>query len=311
MEARTVEIRAEGRRLRGVALPYRSVSESHRERFLPGSIEIADSLALNLRHNELQAVAYHPGGGLEFRDTDSALEFTADLLPIPAADAALEGVRSGRLSGASVEFLAHRESRGADGIRVIEKATLAGLALVQSPSYQTSVEVRRRKAAGRARVRPMPENIRACGCVGPACDSVKFAADAFREVADLVIAGKRELTVHTGRLDALHVLGSTAAGAVAVSLADDGALVADLTAAAMDSPAGEALAASVETSAPIVRPLIDDGASEFTESGAVRTYTVAMVSALLVKVPKETREGWEPFELPRPPRKRRIRSLLL
>ena len=312
MEKRTVEIRAEGRRLKGVALPYQSVSPGFRERFLPGSIEISHSVALNLHHNKLQAVAFHPGGGLEFRDTDSALEFSAELLPIPASHIALERVRSGRYSGASVEFVPLREHRDRSGIRVIEKAKLTGLALTHSPGYEeTSVELRRRKAGGRARVRPMPDSIRKCSCVGPNCDSVKFAESAFDKAIEQAQSGQRNIVLHTGSLDPAHVVATTFAGSLLLSRGDDGSIEAEITQEAMESPAGEMLAESVETSAPIVRPLIDEAESEFTEDGNVRTYTLAAITALLVKVSRNDPTGWDPFELLRRSRKRRIRSLLL
>ena len=301
---REVEFRAVGRRLSGVALPYRTESPSHGEMFLPGSVELADSVPLNLRHNELQAVAFHPGGGLSFDDGEDALRMTAELPKLPAGDVALREVRAGKLRGLSVEFLPLKESRNSAGVRVIERARLVGLGLVSEPSYPTAVEARRRKAAARARVRPMPANIRACSCVGPQCDSVKFTADAFKQAVEKTNSGQRNMVLHSGSYDPGHVIATSAAGSLILSLADDGAIVAEVSQEAMRSPAGEALAQSVETSAPIVRPLIDDAESEFSDDGNVRTYSVAAVSSLLVKVSLASAEGWEQFELLQRPRRR-------
>ncbi|MCY4157279.1 MAG: HK97 family phage prohead protease [Gammaproteobacteria bacterium] len=302
---REVEFRTEGRRLSGVALPYRVESPSHGEMFLPGSIELADAVPLNLRHNELQAVAYHPGGGLSFDDRADALHMSAEVFPIPAGDVALRDVRAGRLPALSIEFLTDRESRDASGLRVIEKARLVGLALVADPAYPTMVEARRRKAAGRARVRPMPESVRRCGCVGPNCTSVRFTADAFERAVGQAAARERNIVLHTGSYDPGHVIATTAAGSLFLSTGADGAIVAEVSREAMESPAGTALAESVETSAPIVRPLLNDDDSEFTEEGAVRTYTVAAVTSLLVKVSLADATGWEKFEVLRRPRRRR------
>ena len=167
MERRTfgTEVRAEGRRLSGVVLSYGDVSPSHRERFEPGSLRLADAVHLDLYHDIERAVAWHPGGGLELRQDRKALSMVATLPPIPAADRALEEVRSGRTTGLSVEFVARREKREGQ-IRVIEDAELSGIGLVRNPSYQQSqVEARRRSGRTmRARI-PADETV-ACECAG-------------------------------------------------------------------------------------------------------------------------------------------------
>ena len=99
-------------------LAYGDVSPSHRERFEPGALRLADAVALNLSHDRERAVAWHPGGGLVLRQDGKALTMTASLPPIPAADRALEEVRSGRTTGLSVEFRAIAERRDS-GVRVI------------------------------------------------------------------------------------------------------------------------------------------------------------------------------------------------
>ena len=307
---REVEFRATGRRLQGVALPYSpSKSESHNEMFMPGAIELADTVPLNIRHNELIAVAYHPGGGLVITDDAKHLSIDAELLPLPASDLALREVRAGNLRGMSIEFKSLKEHFSPEGVRVVEKARLFGLGIVADPSYETTIEARRRKSAGTARVRPMPSAIRACSCVGPSCDSVKFTADAFTKTVELTLSGKRNLALHTGSYDPGHIIATSGAGSLLVSLGASGEIVADVTVDALETPAGRALVESLESTAPIVRPLIDDAESEFTEDGNVRTYSVAAVTSLLVKVSLADPAGWDPFELHKqPPRKRRWRS---
>ena len=100
---------------------------------------------LDLGHDRERVIAYQPGGGLELTDQGEALELTADLPPIPAADRALDEIRAGKVTGLSVEFRAVKETRSG-GVRVIHEAVLSGVAIVARPSYVGSqVEARARK----------------------------------------------------------------------------------------------------------------------------------------------------------------------
>ena len=139
------EIRVEGRKLTGTVIRYGEISPSHKERFEPGSIRMADAVHLDLDHDRERAVAYQPGGGLELVDGDASLELTAELPPIPAADRVLDEIRTGKVTGLSVEFRAVKERR-VDGVRVIEEAELSGVAIVARPSYQGSRVEARTKA---------------------------------------------------------------------------------------------------------------------------------------------------------------------
>ncbi len=139
------EVRVEGRKLTGTVLRYGEVSPSHRERFAPGALRMAEAVHLDLYHDRERVIAYMPGGGLEIAGQGDAVELTANLPPIPAADRALAEIREGKTTGLSVEFRAVKESRDG-GIRVIEDAILSGVGLVQSPSYLGSrVEARNRR----------------------------------------------------------------------------------------------------------------------------------------------------------------------
>ena len=71
---------------------YGEVSQSHKERFEPGSLRAAPVVHLDLHHDPERAVAWLPDGGLELRDEQTALLLTADLPPIPAAERALAEV---------------------------------------------------------------------------------------------------------------------------------------------------------------------------------------------------------------------------
>ena len=106
---------------------------------------MADAVHLDLNHDRERSVAWHPGGGLELADRGEALELTAELPPIPAADRALDDIRTGKATGLSVEFRAVKESR-VGGVRVIEEAELTGVGIVSRPSYEGSrIEARSRR----------------------------------------------------------------------------------------------------------------------------------------------------------------------
>ena len=151
IETRSIplELRAEatGRSLAGIVMRYGDQSLTHRERFEPGAFRLADSVQLNLLHDRLVSIAWYPDGGLTLEDDENELRFeVAELPPIPAADLALEIVRSGKAQGLSVEFRSQAEKRDQNGIRVISNALLAGFAIVPNPSYhQSKVEARHRQ----------------------------------------------------------------------------------------------------------------------------------------------------------------------
>ena len=138
------EIRVEGRKLTGTAMRYGEVSPSHKERFEPGALRPAETVILDMGHDRERAIAW-TGAGLEFDDGKQSLDMRAELPPIPAADRALEEIRSGKTNGLSVEFRARKERRDG-GIRVIEEAELIGVGIVGRPSYEGArVEARRAK----------------------------------------------------------------------------------------------------------------------------------------------------------------------
>ena len=138
------EVRAEGRRLSGVAIRYGDTAQSHRERFEAGSLRLDDQVILDWEHDAMRALAWAPSGGLELVDGPDAMRMAAELPPLPAADKALEEVRAGRVTGLSIRFRPVRE-RMENGIRIIEEALLRGIAITRAPSYQDSrVEARSR-----------------------------------------------------------------------------------------------------------------------------------------------------------------------
>ena len=151
MERRFVEIRAAtGRRIEGTAVVYGDTAKlpwGALERFVPGAFAPLDDVMLNLMHQRTEPLARTGGGGLELIDDDVSLRFAADLPPTRAADDVLGLVRAGVLRGASIEFLPTREKM-LGNVRVIERARLAAIGVVDTPAYAAS-EIEARARGGR------------------------------------------------------------------------------------------------------------------------------------------------------------------
>lgn len=156
-ERRTVELRAdpEGRRLSGVAVRYGDVAPGFEERFEPGAFGDVDraDVVLNVQHDRGRPLARTGGGGLSLEDAGDALRMAATLPVTREADDTLALVRAGVLRGLSVEFRPLQE-RSEGGVRIVERAALSGLAVVDRPAYPAStVAARNAGDAGRRRGR--------------------------------------------------------------------------------------------------------------------------------------------------------------
>ena len=139
------EIRAEGRTISGTVIAYGEQGMSRRERFEAGSIELAANPHLDYEHDRSRVLAWSPNGGLTFEDDADALRLKAEIPPTLFGDHVLAEVREGKRTGLSVEFRA-RQTRTENGVRVIEKALLRGVALLARPEYGGSrVEARARR----------------------------------------------------------------------------------------------------------------------------------------------------------------------
>ena len=155
-ERRFAELRFDdGRGLRGIAMPYGTVAVLPwgEERFEPGAFgDVAGAdLILNVFHDRARPVA-RTGAGLSFRDAADALHVEAMLPETRAADEALAEVRAGLLRGFSVEFRAIQE-RLQGRLRIIQRAKLVDLALVDRPAYQgATVHTRMMQTQRRPRV---------------------------------------------------------------------------------------------------------------------------------------------------------------
>ena len=143
----TVEVRADDSRLSpgrlfGVLMKYNTRAKDRDELFLPGSLSWPDSgVVLNRQHSRQSPIMRVTPivEGDEVRIDQPLPDSTA------GRDAASE-VRGANgepplFRGLSIEFKAVRE-RVVGGVRRIQEAVLTGAALVDSPSYPTTVEVR-------------------------------------------------------------------------------------------------------------------------------------------------------------------------
>ena len=153
MERRYCELRLaeDGRAISGVAVRYGDEAKlpwGVRERIVPGAfghVGKADVI-LNLQHDRARPLARTRGGGLTLRDTSSALSVEAEMPETRDANDALALVKAGVLRGLSIEFAVRREGLDS-GVRVIERARLVGVAVVDTPAYPDSEIAARSRAA--------------------------------------------------------------------------------------------------------------------------------------------------------------------
>ena len=150
-ESRFRELRAHGRRLTGTVMQYGDVATIAgvgAERFSAFAFDEylrhGRGTRLNVMHEPDLIVASTRRGDLAFTDSPEALTMAATLPAGNAYDSVLALVGDGLTNGLSVEFHAIDERR-TNGVRVIQRATLPALGIVDDPAYSASgVEVRRR-----------------------------------------------------------------------------------------------------------------------------------------------------------------------
>ena len=297
LETRYAEFRAEaeGRRLLGTLIKYGDVAMipgGIKERFMPGAFGDVAALdvILNGHHDRARPLARTGGAGLVLEDSADALTMTATLPSTRDADDTLELVRTHVLRGLSIEFKALSEHMEAGPTRIIDRARLGAVAIVDKPAYsQSSVEARARRKKRRTWVRGgIKYGVKAhCECVPGSCDSVLFRPEAL-EPADDVLA-------FIGRTS--ESVGSVAGETLVFTKSGD-ALLWELTDAARDTAAGSVLDDLAKAGVAVYgRPLIDAAASTFTELDSVRIFDLATFYGLLLKpiAQEEVRQGWDPI----------------
>ncbi len=139
MEKRFAEIRydAESGTITGTAIRFGDTAKigSFSERFEPGSIRYDDVIA-NIQHDRAKPVA-RTGAGLTLQATGSSLDARIELPDTVYAREAKELVDAKIIRGMSLEFRADKE-RWDGKTRIIERATVVGLGLVDRPAYSES-----------------------------------------------------------------------------------------------------------------------------------------------------------------------------
>ena len=289
------ELRAEGRRLIGTVIRYGDRSPSHRERFAAGSLRFADTVHLDLAHDPQRAIAWSGGGGLTLRDGPEMLELTAQLPPIPAADAALAGIRDGSLRGLSVEFRALR-ARFVDGIRVIESAVLHGIGLVRNPSYAQSTVENRGRSGRTLRARMPFDTPLGCTCSGAECKFAEFSKTAMQGMMDEAFS-RFEEDAAKGPIAAFNdyskPLASVARGTLRGHVdAGDGVIEIDIP----NGAHGASLLAAHEDAGIVARPFLRADQSVGEKDGDVMRYSKATMRAVIVSATDE-RANWPEPEL--------------
>lgn len=291
-EVRFSELRAEGRTLRGIAMPYDTVSPGHREKFQPGAfIGNLGDVALDVQHDRRRIVARTGGGGLELRDTPAALYMVAHLPETREAADTLTLVRNRVLRGLSVEFIALKQ-RYESGIRVISKAALPRLSVVDAGSYPgTDVQVRyaeRRARIGRLRGRVPYGGQLSCGCHRGRCSKVNFRKGAFKQAME--DEGREILLVRGEYRDGLS---SRKRGTLTLEDTNDGLIV---DAGVPNTAAGRDLLEQSTSTRLLMKPFFDQDRSEYAESGDVATYSNLWLRAFIIGASDDD-GGWPDVEI--------------
>ncbi len=283
------EFRVAGRTLSGRAMVYGTMSPEHGEMFEPGSFAPVKPVPLLLQHDPSMVIV--PAGEFELADSASALEVRAIL---PERSAVGKLLAKGALTGLSVKFHPLQESR-IDGIRVIERARLAEISVVDEPSYPASTaDIRARGSRGgrlgtlRGRI---PRDRRVdCRCAGGGCTKGLFKSGTFNRAIDPDDADEILAVVdnYSG------AIASKKRGGIRFWNGENGDLEF-----ALDVPAtekGKALLDNMNAVPVTARPYLDDLASTSTIAGDTATYTSAEMRALIVKATDQS-TGWDELVL--------------
>ena len=137
IECREDETRQGPGRIVGTLMTYGERAKDRAEMFAPGALHWPDGgIILNEQHSRTAPI-------LRFTPelVGDEVRIDAQLPDTQRGRDAATMIRNGTMTGLSIEFRAEAEGRAA-GVRQIRRAHLSAAALVDSPSYGTSVEVR-------------------------------------------------------------------------------------------------------------------------------------------------------------------------
>ena len=287
VERRYIELRqGPGRTLEGVAIRYGDVAPMPwgAERFESGAfgdVGSADVL-LNVQHDRGRPLARTGGGGLVLADTPDALTIRADLPVTREGDDALALVRAGVLRGLSVEFRAVAERIEAE-VRVIERAALAAIGLVDTGAYPGSTVEARQRKRGQTLAADIPagEPVE-CRCAGVTCKFAEYSAELMQDAFDRAFEEAR-LILFAENYSA--PLASVSRG----TLRRSGPL--SVEADIPEGPAADSVIAADQAAGVVVRPFVDPATAKVEQVGEVAHYREFELRALIATA-TDAREGW-------------------
>ena len=146
-EYRFSDLESTGRTIRGIAIRYGDtavIARRYKERFEAGAfgdVALGDYL-LNFQHDRTRPLC-RSNSGLVLTDTPEQLTLVATLPKTRDCDDALTLIREGVIRGLSVEFRAIESRVDMSSVRVISKAILGAIAVVDKPAYSDSELVAR------------------------------------------------------------------------------------------------------------------------------------------------------------------------
>ena len=273
----------DSRILEGTVMLYGDVAvvDGRRERFMSGAFEYSDVI-LNKQHERVSPLARTGPGGLELIDGETEFRMRAELPETREASDALELVRKRVLRGLSVEFRAIEEHVEA-GVRVITRAILSGIGLVDRPAYPQSLAEARRRYGYIGRVSGyIPKGTKVdCRCKD-GCDSAVIEDAEFSE------------TVIGVRGNYGEALGSTRRGTLRINPRKDGSgwdVEQDLP----DTQQARDLMASSKSTDIYARPFMDAEKSDVVVEGKTATYKKGVVRAIVFETTDQSK-GWEPVK---------------
>ena len=280
-------IRLAGRELSGVAMPYGTVAPNYRERFEPGAFGSAGPVPLLLQHDPGSVVL--EASQVRLQDGPDALRLSGDL---EESSAAFQLVQRRSLRGLSVGFAAVRESRDGE-IRVIERAELHEVSLVDSPAYPEAV-VEVRAAVGKLAARvPYGEKL-SCRCKS-GCTHARFERGSLKAAAEsadeiLAIRGSYADTLASKKARTLRLTETSEGLSIELDLPD--------------TSAGRDLAEQSAAARLLARPVWDETASQYEVADGVAVISGATVKAVLIGA-TDADEGWPSVEFTPAKRQRR------
>ena len=294
-------IEAGSRMFQGTLMRYGSVGQGPLgpEVFLPRAFgDLTQSeILLNLQHDRARMLARAPGT-MVLTDTQSMLTLVAKPPDTQEVRDAKLLVQAGVLQGLSIEFNA-KEQEHRDGLRVISKAELVGVGLVDRPAYPESVvEARRLENRAKLSLRLkglIPYGTTAdCRCQTGNCKQVRILKNAFKGA----LSEDREILAIYG--DYNKAIASRARGSLILT---DTAQGLEIDASLPDSTSGRDLVAQSEVVPILTRPFFDQSESTFTEYGDVAVYSDMKLRAILIGA-SDMAKGWPAASLVEPEARR-------